>query len=116
MFLQIRVSAFKTSKFVCTFTFCINKIPTEMANRSNLLQLILTYITFNSRCQGHKIFKCVFEVQTDKTKTFQDVYSPNCPKPHYSKKPLLTRSSLNTTITAIYSTFLQAKCLQVHVI
>lgn len=81
-----------------------------MVNRSNLLQLILTYITFNSKCQGYEIFKCVFKIQTDNTEMFQDVYSPNSPKPHYSKKPLLTGHSLNTTITAIYSTFLQAKC------
>lgn len=115
MFLQIHVSTFKTSNFVCTFTFCISKITTEVVNRSNLLQLILTYITFNSRCWGNEIFKCVFKIQMDKTKMFQDVYSPNSPKPHYSKKTLLTRSSLNITISTVYSTFLQAKCLQVHV-
>lgn len=47
---------------------------------------------------------------------FQDVYSPNSPKPYYSKKRLLTRSSLSIIITVIYTTFLQAKCLQVYVI
>lgn len=85
-----------------------------MVNRSNLLQLILTSVTSNSRCQGNEIFKCAFKIQMDKTKMFQDVYSL---KPYYSKKnPVLTRSSLNITITAIYGTFLQAKCLQVYVI
>lgn len=115
MFLQTQVSSFKSSNFVCTFTFCISKITTEMIDRSNLLQLILTWITFNSRCPGNEIFKCAFKIQMDKTKMFQDVYSPNSPKPHYSKKPVLTRPSLNITTTAMYSTFLKAKCLQVHV-
>lgn len=76
------VSSFKTSNFVCSFTFCISKMTTEMIDRSNLLQLILTCITFNSRCPGNEIFKCAFKIQMGKTKMFQDVCSPNSPKPH----------------------------------
>lgn len=45
----------------------------------------------------------------------QDVYFPNSPKPHYSQKLVLKDLHYMLLSLHMYSTILQAKCLQVYV-